>query len=425
MVPDASGVPQPRSPRVLALGVLAAAVVASLGLAPARGEVLTRAAQAAASPVGLVASDQSGSAQTDGELAVRAPETAAAVAYGTVTSTPPVNVPCTTPGTTGNRIQAVYVYFGTAGNRVATSRPYIVDALKRANGIVYYSARQTGGTRHLRLATDSACQPSVLAVNLPATAASSFSATVSAMQAKGYTHPQRKYLLFADARAICGLGQTYLDDQASGQNRNNRGPQFARVDLGCWSGSAVVHEAFHTLGAVQKTAPHSDTALHCRDERDVMCYSGARGTPVYMTSLCYSVINDERLDCAKNDYFHTAPAVGSYLATRWNTARSSFLWGGGPAYQFPPSGVRSLTATNATATSVRLAWAAPTVSTTHSAAYAYRILRGTSPLAMRAVATTRYLAFTDTAPLAGSSTYWVIGYNAGGDGARVGLSITR
>lgn len=419
--------PQPRSPRVLALGVLAAALVASLGLSPARGEVLTRTGHAAARPVDPVASDQSAPAQTGREHPVRAPETAAAVAYGAMTSTPPVNVPCTTPGTTGNRIQAVYAYFGTAGNRVATSRPYIVDALKRANGIVYYSARQTGGTRHLRLATDSACQPSVLAVNLPATAASSFTATVSAMQSKGYTHPQRKYLLFADARAICGLGQTYLDDQASGQNRNNRGPQFARVDLGCWSGSAVVHEVFHTLGAVQKTAPHSDTALHCRDERDVMCYSGAGGTSVYMTSLCYSSINDERLDCAKNDYFHTAPAVGSYLATRWNTARSSFLWGGGPAYQFPPNGVRSLTATTttATATSVRLAWAAPTVSTTHSAAYAYRILRGTSPLAMKAVTTTRYLSFTDTAPLAGSSTYWVIGYNAGGDGGRVGLSITR
>jgi hypothetical protein len=412
---------------VLALGVLAAALVASLGLSPARGEVLTRTGHAAARPVDPVASDQSAPAQTGREHPVRAPETAAAVAYGAMTSTPPVNVPCTTPGTTGNRIQAVYAYFGTAGNRVATSRPYIVDALKRANGIVYYSARQTGGTRHLRLATDSACQPSVLAVNLPATAASSFTATVSAMQSKGYTHPQRKYLLFADARAICGLGQTYLDDQASGQNRNNRGPQFARVDLGCWSGSAVVHEVFHTLGAVQKTAPHSDTALHCRDERDVMCYSGAGGTSVYMTSLCYSSINDERLDCAKNDYFHTAPAVGSYLATRWNTARSSFLWGGGPAYQFPPNGVRSLTATTttATATSVRLAWAAPTVSTTHSAAYAYRILRGTSPLAMKAVTTTRYLSFTDAAPLIGSSTYWVIGYNAGGDGGRVGLSITR
>jgi hypothetical protein len=113
---------------VLALGVLVAALVASLGLSPARGEVV----------------------QTEREHAVRAPETAAAVAYGAVTSTPPVNVPCTTPGTTGNRIQAVYAYFGTAGNRVATSRPYIVDALKRANGIVYYSARQTGGTRHLR-----------------------------------------------------------------------------------------------------------------------------------------------------------------------------------------------------------------------------------------------------------------------------------
>ena len=427
---------------MLALGLLAAALAVPLGPAPSPERAAARvpapqalapdpaaasadlAAPASTDLAAPASTDLAGTATTEAEDAVL-PESAAAVAYGATTSTPPVNVPCTTPGTTGNRIQAAYVYYGATANRIGTVRPYILDALKRANGIVYYSARQTGGTRHLRLATDATCQPSIAVVNLPSTAASTFAATVSAMQAKGYTHPQRKYMLFADARYICGLGQTYLDDKASGQNRNNRGPQFARVDLGCWSGSAVVHEVFHTLGAVQKSAPRSDTALHCRDERDVMCYSGAGGASVYTSAYCTTVVLDERLDCNKNDYFHTQPATGSYLATRWNTARSAFLWGGGAAYQFAPGAVRSASLTRPTASSVRLAWAAPSVSAYHSAPTGYRILRGTSPLAMKALATTSSLSFTDTAPLSGSSTYWIIGYNAGGNGARVSFSITR
>jgi hypothetical protein len=63
-----------------------------------------------------------------------------------------------------------------------------------------------------------------------------------------------------------------------------------------------------------------------------MCYSGAAGTSVYTSSGCTTTLLDERLDCGKNDYFHTSPKSGSYLATHWNTARSSFLWGGGPTY---------------------------------------------------------------------------------------------
>ncbi len=405
---------------MVALGLLTAALAATLGLAPISDVATARAALAGnhAIPGAQVPTEAE-------EHQLLAPETAAAVAYGSTTSTPAVNVPCTTPGTSGNRIQAVYVYYGSATNRISTVRPHIRDALKRANGIVYHSARQTGGTRHLRLATDSACQPLIATVNLPASTASSFASTVSALQAKGYTHTQRKYLLFADARYICGLGQTYNDDQRGGQNRNNRGPQFARVDLGCWSGSAVAHEIFHTLGAVQKSAPRSDTALHCRDERDLMCYSGATGTSVYTSAYCRTLLLDERLDCNKNDYFHTGPQAGSYLATRWNTARSSFLWGGGPAYQFAPYAVRSLSATKPTPGSVRLSWSAPTVNSTHSAPTAYRILRGTSPLSMKAVATTRDRSFTDGSPLKGSSTYWVIGYNAGGNGARAATSVTR
>jgi hypothetical protein len=259
------------------------------------------------------------------------PETAA-VSIGLRTSTAALSPKCTQPGTTGNRIQAVYVYYGSLPNRIGSLKPYVIDAMKRANGIVAASAKQTGGSRQLRIATSANCQPSVAVAHLSASAAPSFAKTASELTSKGYVHSTRKYMVFADARYICGLGQTYNDDQPGRKNRNNKGPQFARVDLGCWSGSAAAHEIFHTLGAVQKSAPRSDTALHCRDEKDLMCYSGAAGTSVYTSSTCRTTVLDERLDCNKNDYFHTSPKSGSYLATHWNTARSSFLWGGGPTY---------------------------------------------------------------------------------------------
>jgi hypothetical protein len=320
-------------PRAAALGVLAAAALATtLGLPSVPG-VTT----ASAAPAGAATSTSATTTQQEPEVAdlaeehqVLQPETAA-VSIGLRTSTAPLSPKCTQPGTSGNRIQAVYAYYGSLPNRIGTLRPYVIDAMKRANGIVAASARQTGGSRQLRIATSADCQPSVAVAHLSSAAASSFARTASELTAKGYTHSTRKYLVFADARSICGLGQTYNDDQPGPKNRNNRGPQIARVDLGCWSGSAAAHEIFHTLGAVQKSAPHSDTALHCRDEKDLMCYSGAAGTAVYTASACRTTVLDERLDCNKDDYFHTSPRAGSYLATHWNTARSSFLWGGGPA----------------------------------------------------------------------------------------------
>lgn len=33
----------------------------------------------------------------------------------------------------------------------------------------------------------------------------------------------------------------------------------------------------------------------------------------------------EQWDCGKNDYYNIAPAAGSYLATHWNLAISSFV----------------------------------------------------------------------------------------------------
>jgi hypothetical protein len=402
--------------------VLATAVLSlTLGLAPAPGAVPLAPARPGTGVPAPVAAGPVVSAEEEHALA----PAVAAGAYGATTTTPPVNPPCTTPGTSGNRIAAVYAVFGTTPSRYTTVRPAIIDALKRANGIVYHSARQTGGTRHLRLATDSACQPTVAAYRLPSSAASSFSATVSALRSKGLTSTQRKYVVFADARAMCGLGQTYADDRASSQNANNRGPMFARVDVGCWSGVAVAHEVFHTLGAVQKSAPRSNTALHCRDERDVMCYSGAGGTPVYVSASCSPAMHDERLDCNKNDYFHTRPRAGSYLATHWNTARSSFLWGGGAAYVFVPGPVRSATLTRPTPGSIALRWTAPAVTATAGAPSGYRVYRGRSTSSVALLASTTGLAVTDSRPLTGTSVYVVVGHNAGGNGTKVIFTVTR
>jgi hypothetical protein len=53
-----------------------------------------------------------------------------------------------------------------------------------------------------------------------------------------------------------------------------------------------------------------------------MCY--ADGTPKSLITICASG-HERLLDCGNDDYFHTNPAGGNYLATNWNTANSSFL----------------------------------------------------------------------------------------------------
>jgi hypothetical protein len=88
----------------------------------------------------------------------------------------------------------------------------------------------------------------------------------------------------------------------------------------------MLHEITHTLGAVQEPAPHSSGGGHCYDEQDVMCYND--GGPYFVNggtiqTLCN--VPFQAYDCNGDDYFNAAPAAGSYLATHWNSARSTFM----------------------------------------------------------------------------------------------------
>ncbi|WP_235483099.1 RICIN domain-containing protein [Streptomyces roseoverticillatus] len=235
-------------------------------------------------------------------------------------------VQCDGDGTTGNRVQVVYAH-GPGNDRyaeyLASFRKWAADA----DTIYYASAQETGGVRHIRFVTGADCMPSVLNVEVTDSALSEFSALNSALAAKGFDRRDRKYMIFADAKVYCGIGTFNGDERPGAANLSNFGPSYGRTDAGCWSGSTAAHELGHNLGAVNNSAPNSSRAAHCTDEWDVMCYSDAPYYPA-MRTICPDRGHDERLDCNHDDYFHTNPQPGSYLATHWNVANNQFLMTG-------------------------------------------------------------------------------------------------
>ncbi|MFB7174157.1 RICIN domain-containing protein [Streptomyces sp. NPDC056254] len=235
-------------------------------------------------------------------------------------------VQCDGDGSTGNRVQVVYVH-GPDRDRyseyLASFRKWAADA-----DLIYStSAKETGGIRHIRFVTAADCTPTVLNIELPATALASFGATNSALASKGLDRRDRKYMIFADTQVYCGIGTFAGDERPSQDNQSNFGPSYGRTDSGCWGGHTAAHELGHNLGAVNNSAPNTSRGAHCTDESDVMCYSD---TPYYprMRNVCTSQAAENVLDCNHDDYFHTDPKAGSYLATHWNIANNQFLMKG-------------------------------------------------------------------------------------------------
>lgn len=251
----------------------------------------------------------------------------------------PAPVPCYGDGTSGNRVQALYAYPADKPDRygqvVTSIRQWAADA----DAVFAESAAATGGTRRIRFVTDASCALTVERVPLTQAGDDTFDNTIAELVAAGYTRTDRKYLVWVDSTVLCGIAAYYPDDRAGQDNANNGNPSIrgtiARVDSGCWGlggrGESVeAHELMHMLGAVEPTAPHATLFGHCTDDADRMCY--ADGSPQPIHDVCPAA--DEALfDCGHDDYFNTEPPSGSYLATHWNAARSSFL-----AAEDPPPG---------------------------------------------------------------------------------------
>lgn len=351
--PDAG---RPR--RHVALAVAGALVVASLGSAAAAG--LTRVdlspacgpgaeelrmpglpvacVHADVPPPGIDVTEPVSTAELKrregaGPTAVAAAEELG-VASAEAAAEPSRAVPCDGDGVSGYRVQAMYVVEATRTNRYASLKGSMEQWAAGANEVFNRSAALTGGVRDLRYVTapgpGGTCVAEVLNVTVPAGSTSSFNNLISAVRALGYDEPNRKYLMWADATILCGVAGMYPSDSAAQSNPNNGSyPQYARVDAGCWglpNQSVEAHELVHTFGGVQSTAPHGTRAGHCWDESDRMCYADGGGFP--MRQIC-SVDREPLLDCNSDDYFSTFPEPGSYLDTRWNSANSRFLIGGG------------------------------------------------------------------------------------------------
>ena len=246
-------------------------------------------------------------------------------------------VPCDGDGTSGYRVQAMYVVEAGSSNRYAALQSSFRLWAAGVDDVINRSAALTGGVRHVRYVTEPSgggCVAKVLNVTVPNGSLSSFNATISAVQALGYTDPARKYLMWTDATTLCGVATLYPGDSESQSNPNNGFyPQYARVDSGCWGfgdgardHSVEAHELLHTLGGVQDSAPHSTHAGHCWDESDTMCY--ADGGNHAMVQVCPAE-REYFYDCSNDDYFSTYPDPGSYLDGHWNAADSRFLIGGG------------------------------------------------------------------------------------------------
>jgi hypothetical protein len=233
-------------------------------------------------------------------------------------------VPCYGDGVSGPRVQVVYARAADVADRFADIASLVTTWVGGLDTVFAESAAQTGGIRHVRWVTDSACNLTVQRVQLSTSGDDSFTNTISELQAAGLNRTDRKYLVWMDSSVYCGIAELVTDDQPGSTNRNNVGPNFARIDSICWgqSNSAEAHELMHVLGGVQYSAPHSSGAGHCTDENDRMCYSDHSG--LAMSYMCPSS-NERLLDCNHDDYFNTAPASGSYLATHWNSASSVFL----------------------------------------------------------------------------------------------------
>ena len=273
---------------------------------------------------------------------------------GEAVVTVPVPVPpiCAGDGTGGPRVQLVYARPAGSADRYDAYASSFRTWAAQIDAGVKESAEQTGGNRRIRFVHDASCTPTISRLVLTAAAVDDLNAFNQQIYDAHGNPKDRRFLAWMDATTFCGIAQIRGDDRPDWLNENNgHSSMVGRVDSGCWGipgALAEAHELFHTLGAVQNSAPHSTGSSHCLDEVDRMCGGDSSGKP---TVLSCPAGREDLFDCNHDDYFHTDPAPGSYLANHWNTADSRF-------FTSPPAAPSDVGAVP-TESSATVSWSAP------------------------------------------------------------------
>jgi hypothetical protein len=223
--------------------------------------------------------------------------------------------------------------------------PLVRAGIAAATGVVLESALPFGVDVRLRFVCDAAGEVEVTKVRTTtAPNVATFGSITGELRAMGYSKPNEKYWVLYEGIHGCGgcvgQGEAWYDDRPGPENLHNRGNMYALTYVGNYGPvhaptatftNVMLHEASHTMGAVQLSAPHTSGGFHCDDGVDVMCYAdGAPGSD-YSALACprltVTFLGPEMpFDCGNDDYFHPAPAAGSYLASHWNV--------GAPANRF-------------------------------------------------------------------------------------------
>ncbi len=354
---DEDGRPGARRAAVV-VAVACAVVVVAPSLAADAAAPAVRAVDAAAGaavPCGgleVLAVDDLG-------LCTHGPDHApAAAGTGAGRPVPRRGVTCVGDGRSGQRVEVLHVHGSNRGSASSGLRDDVLGWVEQVEWTVVESARAHGGDRRVRWMTDD-CDVRVLSRRVSDAALVDFNAMIDELRGAGFRRADRTYLLFVDDTTYCGIATAPRDDSAT-DNRADRVAGYARVDRGCWGAgdagyhSIAAHELFHTLGAVQSSAPNATSGAHCTDEHDLLCYDDGSGSGV--RTVCRDGDGetsgagdgfDRLLDCRGDDYFNPRPRSGTYLATHWNTADSARLHdpdarepsggGGGGGSSSPPS----------------------------------------------------------------------------------------
>ena len=207
-----------------------------------------------------------------------------------------------TPTAPRLRVQVVYARASDTPDRYADFADSIRQWAGEVDGHGARRAAETGGERHVRFVHDADCVLDVANVVMDPGADDSFDATIADLESRGLAARRASTWCSSTRTCTAASPRSPMTTRTRRLNRNNKGPDYARVDAGCWSGTVAAHELMHTLGAVQLSAPASNRHFGCT-----------------------ASTHDLPIDCDLSNYFDTDPPQGSYLTTHWNVATSAFL----------------------------------------------------------------------------------------------------